>query len=1527
MSSDDPARKELLANLLEFATAPTLAESARVLQRHPELLSDGIAALLSRIKEGFRAQGNDRELRKIEELEARLRRCQESAAAGISEDEYSGPQAIHALVQELVNAPTRAVERQIVERHPELLSDFAAEVLAFLIRTNPQAETVLRELHALLRRCREVGVDQAFAERGPGTAAPALPPHPAVFDADLNRIGTGQQAYSSTGDPRALDEALRAWERIAGHADFARTNPEFRMLVFNDGVVLLLSLHRHAGGDARLDQAVSLARQAVTLCPPDSRSRPLVLNNLSQALSARHDRGSDLTDLTDALAAAEEAGELTPAGSPDRAMLRNNQGNLLRKLYALTGKPDDLDRTLRVYEEALAATPPDAPRRPIRLMNLSAGLCDRHRDRGDPQDLERAIALLKEAARLAPSGFPGMGMLLNNLGNALRDRYLHAGVPADLDEAIRTLAAAVGQTEAGAPERPRYLNTLALGLQTRYEQAGAAQDLDQAVKISQQAVALTPAGSPELPRHLVGLGEVLNNRYQQQGDVADLDRATEACEDAERLEPRESPELPQRQCSLASMLLSRYECRGDPDDLERAIALGERALSRLSPPAAGYARCAELLGVMLILRYDTHGDPDDLKRGLELFDRAATGTAPGSPFHGKLAQNRGYGLAKRYEYGGESADLEEAIRVAERLVSDTPAGSPSQAGYLNDLGSYLRRRYELGGKQGDLDAAIGAMQQARASCLPNSALDRICLNNLTAALYIRYQRTGDLADVERGISFARQVLHGLGANSPERPVILTNLSNCLSEHYRHTRNRTGLDWIVQADEEALAITPFASPRRATFLHNLGASLRLRYKETGNLADLERALQLYDQAVAAVGPKSPVGPPHLLNRGNALVDLSERTGDLATLDEAIQTMRQAVQEKPDDAPDLPGWLANLGRGLYQRYRRTATDEDRQELIRVWRKAAQRGVNRSAEAGLSSARTWGEWALQRQAWDEAVEAFDYACQACEQLVRIQLVRRSKEAWLRESQGLAAQAAYARARAGDALGAVVTLEQGQARLLAEVLQRDHADLDRLQVSHPELFERYRRAAERLARLAESEVRAGTLPDGASLADEACARRRDLDAVAAEIRQVPGHATFLTPRTLNDVRAALGPEPGARGVVYLATAAPGSLALVVTQDAVHAELLELCEGELNDFLVRSAGGVVTGGYLPAQSDGQALEEILAEGLPLLGERLMSPVAEYLRSVEVKEVALVPAGRLALLPLHAARYLVAGRTTYFLDEFVVSYAPNALALETARRGARQRTGGPGHLVGVGNPLPHPRPLPGAEAELEEVAGLFPEPGRHVLVRDAARRDAVLPLLATGTHLHFACHGLFDPGEPLASRLELAAGDTLTLRDLLDGGARPERAGLAVLSACQTALSDFRNLPDEFLGLPAGFLQAGVPGVVGTLWPVLDIATALLMVKFYQLHLRGDAATHGPPLSPARALGQAQRWLRDVTNGELARYYLAQHELNVALETKAARMAVETVLAGLARFGLGEEADRPFADRPYCWAAVVYVGA
>jgi CHAT domain-containing protein len=104
--------------------------------------------------------------------------------------------------------------------------------------------------------------------------------------------------------------------------------------------------------------------------------------------------------------------------------------------------------------------------------------------------------------------------------------------------------------------------------------------------------------------------------------------------------------------------------------------------------------------------------------------------------------------------------------------------------------------------------------------------------------------------------------------------------------------------------------------------------------------------------------------------------------------------------------------------------------------------------------------------------------------------------------------------------------------------------------------------------------------------------------------------------------------------------------------------------------------------------------------------------------------------------------------------------------------------------------------------------------------------------------------------------------------------------------------------------LPSGFLYAGSPNVVSSLWTISDISTALLIAKFYNDLQQG--------VSVAAALNQAQRWLRDATGDELQQWIEEQQlPLNPTLKISLKR-----------RF---RQNRYPFQS-PFYWAAFCAIG-
>ncbi len=159
--------------------------------------------------------------------------------------------------------------------------------------------------------------------------------------------------------------------------------------------------------------------------------------------------------------------------------------------------------------------------------------------------------------------------------------------------------------------------------------------------------------------------------------------------------------------------------------------------------------------------------------------------------------------------------------------------------------------------------------------------------------------------------------------------------------------------------------------------------------------------------------------------------------------------------------------------------------------------------------------------------------------------------------------------------------------------------------------------------------------------------------------------------------------------------------------------------------------------------------------------------------------------------------------------------------------------------------------------EAAAISALVPERERmQALDFEASRTTALRPELGEYRIVHFAAHGMLNNVHPELSGIVLSLVDKegrqqdgfLRLQDIYNLKLPAE---LVARSACQTGLG--KEIKGEgLIGLTRGFMYAGAPRVVASLWKVDDRATSELMKRFYQGMLGPEA------LSPAGALRQAQ---------------------------------------------------------------------
>ncbi len=172
---------------------------------------------------------------------------------------------------------------------------------------------------------------------------------------------------------------------------------------------------------------------------------------------------------------------------------------------------------------------------------------------------------------------------------------------------------------------------------------------------------------------------------------------------------------------------------------------------------------------------------------------------------------------------------------------------------------------------------------------------------------------------------------------------------------------------------------------------------------------------------------------------------------------------------------------------------------------------------------------------------------------------------------------------------------------------------------------------------------------------------------------------------------------------------------------------------------------------------------------------------------------------------------------------------------------------------------PSSRPLPRlfrTRWEAEQIAALAPAGKAIQLLDFDANREMAFGAEVGGSRIiHFATHAIINNEHPELSGILLSMLD----RDghAQDGFLRAHdifklrlSAELVVLSACRTALGkDFKG--EGLVGLTRGFMYAGTPRVIGSLWATDDKASAELMVRFYRKLLKEN-------LAPAAALRAAQ---------------------------------------------------------------------
>ncbi|HEU4713997.1 MAG TPA: CHAT domain-containing tetratricopeptide repeat protein [Pyrinomonadaceae bacterium] len=434
----------------------------------------------------------------------------------------------------------------------------------------------------------------------------------------------------------------------------------------------------------------------------------------------------------------------------------------------------------------------------------------------------------------------------------------------------------------------------------------------------------------------------------------------------------------------------------------------------------------------------------------------------------------------------------------------------------------------------------------------------------------------------------------------------------------------------------------------------------------------------------------------------------------------------------------------------------------------------------------------------------------------------------------------------------------ETGRARSLLELLAEANAEIR--EGVDTSLLQRERTLHDTISDVADRRDR---LFKSRHTTEEATAITRELAALTDEYEQVETRIRQTSPR-------------------YAALTQPVPLTLDEIQQRVldaNTVLLEYSLGEERSFVWAVTPSSVKSYELSPRATIEPLARRVydllttrdpqyTEASAQLSRILLSPVAADLKD---KRLLIVGDGVLQYVPF-AALPSPGGPNPLIVDHEIVT-APSAAVVAVLRQEMTNHRAADKTLAVFADPvfsINDPRVAPSqnrsglqdlrrlrfTRQEADDITRLVNGDSKLAAVDFAANRTlATSPEIGRYRIVHFATHGLINTEHPELSGVVLSLVDEkgrpqngfLRLYDLYNLKLSAE---LVVLSACQTALG--RDIKGEGLvGLTRGFMYAGAPRVVASLWQVEDRASAEVMKRFYE-------AMFVQKLTPSAALRAAQ---------------------------------------------------------------------
>jgi CHAT domain-containing protein/Tfp pilus assembly protein PilF len=904
------------------------------------------------------------------------------------------------------------------------------------------------------------------------------------------------------------------------------------------------------------------------------------------------------------------------------------------------------------------------------------------------------------------------------------------------------------------------------------------------------------------------------------------------------------------------------------------------------------------------------------------------------------------------ELESASASYDDALAIYRALAHQQPeVYQPCVAQTLNNLGIVQRDLNDLEAARAGYEEVLRIRRQLAQQrpdvYLPNLATS---LNNLGVVQAALNDWEGARAGYEEALATYRV----LAQRDPDLygPLVAMALNNLGTSQYRFK----DLETARASYDEALAIRrrlalerpEVYQPQVAVTLNNLGAVRRALNDPEGARASYAEALAIY-RASARQRPEiyRPLLANTLVNLGNVELAANNLEAARASYDEALAIYRALARDRPNVyrpsvARTLNG-MGNVQRDLVDWEGARASYEEAAHLYEQTIDQLRVPTSYSIER-LSCWSNLGHMYLQqctdlgwpdlRKARDAFRKAFSCAETSRGRFANPRQKNREQEnnIWVYESLFEMCVDIYYTFHESQALEeAAMVAEFSRSRRLMELLAEESLQPANVPTGLVEQFKQVRRQFREAERRLQDEVSRLVPAPSATLSDPDPSVKHATRQVIYEhddyLRGLQGavertsleydellrHIQIfdkefdpdnpVPPVDFAQIRALIPNDVPTAVVQYTITRNRGVALLITTAgvEAVPLPDIDVLQAMLLDFKWLLKNHLFT----ERLSDTRA--RLRSEQLEPIAIGAVWPVVKALVGQGIERLIMIPHRELHLLPLHAC-LLDTGR--YLADEFEIVYAPS---LSILHRCLDRRRAAPRQLLTIVNPtldlqFPEYEALAVGRHFPEHTSKCGPEATRRWLMANSAQFEV----------WHYSGHSVFNLADPLASAIKLVDVDRpeewLTLRDVFMG-LRLSETTLAVLSSCESGGLRPDDI-DEYVGLPSGFLYAGATCVVSSFWEVDDLATTLLMDRFYDEWMAKGR-------SVGSALREAQRWLReDIADGR----YLMEHVVTEDFLSRSGDPEKRESCRFAAEAQASEHPDSPPFAAPKYWAAFFCTG-